>query len=61
MRFSEIAGDTGIFVDGEWIERAKMGWWGMTTDEKDDWDETFHDILSKLPEDSEVTLVDFHI
>jgi hypothetical protein len=48
-------------VDGEWIERAKMGWWGMTTDEKDNWDETFHDILSKLPEDSEVTLVDFHI
>ena len=50
-----------LVVDGEWIERAKMGWWGMTTDEKDDWDETFHDILSKLPEDSEVTLVDFHI
>jgi hypothetical protein len=50
-----------LVVDGEWFEKGSMGWWGMVSDEKDDWNETFHDILSKLPEDSEVTLIDFHI
>lgn len=50
-----------LVVDGEWVERANMGWWGMTSNEKDNWNEVFHDILSRLPEDSEVTLMDFHI
>jgi len=50
-----------LVVDGEWFERGEMGWWGITSNEKDDWNEIFHDILSKLPDDSEVTLVDFHI
>lgn len=50
-----------LVVDGEWFEKANMGWWGMTANEKDNWNDMFHDIISKLPEDSMVTLIDFHI
>ena len=50
-------------IDGEFIEKGEMGWWGMTTDEMsdDEWNKRFFDELKKLPEDSEVYLVDFHI
>jgi len=50
-------------VDGEWIEKGKMGWWAMTSNEMsdEDWQKKMFDVLDKLPEDSEVYLVDFHI
>lgn len=50
-------------IDGEWIEKGKMGWWAMTSNEMsdEDWQKKMFDALAKLPEDSEVYLVDFHI
>lgn len=50
-------------IDGEFIEKGEMGWWGMTSNEmtNEDWNKKFFDGLKKLPEDSEVYLVDFHI
>jgi len=35
--------------EGEWIERGKMGWWGMTIDEKDgdEWAETVKRVFEK--------------
>ena len=52
-----------IVVDGEWIEKGKMGWWGITTNEmsNEDWDKVLFEKLKELPEDSEVVAVDFHI
>ena len=52
-----------LIVDGQWIERGEMGWWGITSNEKPeiDWNEQVKEILSKLPADAMVTAVDFHI
>jgi hypothetical protein len=52
-----------LVVDGQWIEKGEMGWWGITTNEKpaEDWKEQVAQILAKLPADAEVTAVDFHI
>ena len=50
-------------IDGEFIEKGEMGWWGMTSNEmtNEDLNKKFFDELKKLPEDSEIYLVDFHI
>ena len=52
-----------LVVDGQWIEKGEMGWWAITTNEKpqEDWDAEVAKILAKLPAESEVTAVDFHI
>lgn len=52
-----------LVIDGEWIEKGKMGWFGITTNEKPDvdWNEEFFKAINKLPENSEVHLLDFHI
>jgi hypothetical protein len=50
-----------VVIDGDWNEKAEMGWWGVTSNEKDDWRTIFFELIGKLPADSEVTLVDFHI
>ena len=52
-----------IVLDGVWYEKGQMGWWGMTSNEKDDnvWDEEVAKLLETLPQDSAVYNVDFHI
>jgi len=52
-----------LVVDGEWIEKGQMGWWGISTNNKEqqDWNDEFFSILDKLPENSEFHLIDFHI
>jgi len=51
------------FIDqkGEWHERAKMGWWATTSNEKesDTWDNEFRKALSEY--NGYVTLIDCHI
>lgn len=48
---------------GKWHESAKMGWWGMTADdkEKDEWNNEFKEYLNSIDDDVEVTVIDFHI
>ena len=52
-----------IILDGVWYEKGKMGWWGMTSNEKDKevWDKEVAKLLETLPQDSYVYNVDFHI
>ena len=52
-----------IIIDGVWYEKGQMGWWGMTSNEKndDDWEKEIENLLATLPEDSDVYNVDFHI
>ena len=52
-----------LIVDGQWIEKGEMGWWAIVANEKDDatWDEQVQAILAKIPDDADVTAVDFHI
>ena len=50
-------------VDGEWHERAEMGWWGMARNERDAaaWAEDVETMLAALPDDTLLTIVDCHI
>ena len=52
-----------IVINGEWYEKGEMGWFGLTTNEKgkQNWEDEVKSLISNLPEDSEVTLIDFHI
>lgn len=52
-----------VTEDGEWYEFAKMGYWAITTDEKDpnDWNNEFKTYIKSLDKDCLVTAVDFHI
>lgn len=52
-----------ILKDGEWIEKGKMGWFGMSTDKmtQDEWDTKFNDLIDSLPDDTRLTVLDCHI
>ena len=52
-----------ILLNGEWIEKGKMGWWAMVSDEKsdDEWAETFHRVAATIDPAQRVTIVDAHI
>ena len=52
-----------VIIDGTWYEKGEMGWWGMTSNEKDDnlWESEFKKLIETLPPSSEVVLADFHI
>lgn len=52
-----------VVKDGRWYEKGKMGWFGMSIDEKDEhvWNQEFQSLLDNLPDDTLLTLVDCHI
>lgn len=50
-----------VLMDGEWKERGSMGWWGIVTDGKDNWEGDFLDLMDSIPEDAVLTVVDCHI
>lgn len=52
-----------IVKDGQWHERGRMGWWGVVHDEADEagWDARVDELLTSLPADTLVSLVDCHI
>lgn len=68
-RKSEIVWDDAAepfaYVDlaGEWHEKGRMGWWGMTHGEmaESQWVTAFSDWLGELPDDTWLVLVDAHI
>ena len=54
---------TYAFVDteGTWVERGSMGWFGMSHDEDDGYDEYFWKFVESLGKDQRVFVVDCHI
>jgi hypothetical protein len=52
-----------VVHDGKWHEKGDMGWWAMVVDEKDQdvWDAEWRSLVSSLPLDARVTLVDAHV
>lgn len=61
---SSLCSTFAIVKDGEWIECAKMGWWGVTYDEnmeENKWAEYWTNLVASLPNDTLLTLVDCHI
>jgi hypothetical protein len=49
--------------DYKWYEKGEMGWWGMASNEMEqyEWNEQFQKMLDELPDDTVLTLVDCHI
>lgn len=47
--------------DGEWHQRGKVGWWGLSSDESDTWDTDAHEILKKYRDGYVFVGLDCHI
>lgn len=52
-----------VVKDGEWYQKGKMGWWGMSRDEMDEseWLAKIDALLDDLPDDAVLTILDCHI
>ena len=52
-----------LLMDGEWYEQGKMGWFGISHDDKDadSWNAEVGKLLDTLPEDTLLSAVDCHI
>lgn len=52
-----------LLLDGEWIERGEMGWFGLASKEKDNdaWLEEFNTKIDSLPDDAWLAVYDVHI
>ena len=52
-----------IDLNGEWIERGEMGWFGTISNEMDinKWEDVFKSYLDSVPDDTLLTVIDFHI
>lgn len=51
-----------ITPDGEWYEKGEMGWWGIVSDEKEDWKDIGKGVLDKYRDDQHVIcLLNMHI
>lgn len=66
--YKRIAGEKSLITyavvkDGEWYERGKMGWFGMSYNEKElsTWSDLMNSLLVGVDADEILTLVDCHI
>lgn len=50
-----------VLKDGKWFQRGEMGWWGAVSNEDSEWNENFNRLLSGMPDDVWLTVVDCHI
>lgn len=60
---NRVCSTYAVVHEGEWIAKGKMGWFGMSNDKvsEDEWDEKVINLLTSLPPDTRVTLVDCHV
>lgn len=63
FKYSKTVPPYCLVIDGTWYERGEVGYWGMTSNEKpsDNWTKEVNSMISKLPPESEVYNIDFHI
>jgi len=50
-----------VLYNGKWFARGEMGWWGISTNDDDKWDANYNEMLTLIPDDHYVTVVDCHI
>lgn len=52
-----------VIKNGEWYQKGDMGWWGITTNEKDpaDWDAEFQKLIDSVDDDTLLSVYDCHI
>lgn len=58
--YNEI-GSYAILKDGEWVSKGEMGWFGVSTDENEDWETKCVDLIRNLHPNSVIVNVDCHI
>lgn len=64
--YAAACGETSIVTyaivrDGKWIAKGEMGWFGMSSNDSDNWEETFMSIWNEIDDDELVSIVDCHI
>ena len=61
-RFNNLS-TFAIIHDDKWIEKGDMGWFGCVGDEKDapEWRDIYMKVLSEIPDDNYLVVVDCHI
>lgn len=52
-----------VIKDGKWYERGEMGWWGCASNEmeEDEWCNKFHTLIHDLPDETLLSVYDYHI
>lgn len=52
-----------LVKDGQWHQRGEMGWWGMSSGDKplSEWQQEVRKLISELPDDVLLSMVDCHI
>ena len=50
-----------VVKDGNWYEQGRMGWWACVSDEDDQWDEKFNELVASLQPTQWITFLDCHI
>jgi len=58
-----VAAPYALVVNGEWVSKGEMGWFGMSADavSQAEWNKKVNDLIAGLPDDTQLTLVDCHI
>jgi hypothetical protein len=56
-------GTYAVVMDGKWMARGQMGWFGMSRDELSDkeWQKRYTELLDSLPDDTLLSVFDCHI
>lgn len=49
-----------VVKDGKWYDRSEMGWWGCVSNE-DEWCNKFHTLIHDLPDETLLSVYDYHI
>lgn len=52
-----------VVVDGEWLAKGEMGWFGASTEEmpESEWNRKVNELIENLPGETLLTVVDCHI
>lgn len=58
-----LPGAYSFLRNGEWISKGDMGWWGVSTNEKEheSWLKMMADYIDSIPEDDVIVGIDCHI
>lgn len=50
-----------VVKDGNWYQKGQMGWWACVSDEDDQWDVKFNELVASLQPEQWITFLDCHI
>lgn len=52
-----------VVKDGQWYAKGEMWWWAISTNEvsEEEWNDKVYELLTSLPSDTRITVIDCHI